>query len=140
MIVGLETLPDARLLSALVAEFGSPRIVFSLDLQAGRPLLGNLDWLESSPLGIAQNVMSAGITQFIVLDLVSVGEQCGPSTLDLCEAIRRMAPEVRLVTGGGVRNAKDLCPLQAAGIDGVLLATALHNGAIVQAELRSLAR
>ncbi len=130
IIVGLETVPDGRLLAALVAELGASRIVFSLDLQAGRPLLGHSDWPDSSPLGIAQTVLSLGLTQLIVLDLASVGEQRGPSTLALCESIRRFAPEVRLITGGGVRNADDLRPLQAAGIDGVLLATALHNGAI----------
>ena len=135
VVVGLETIPDARLLAILVAEFGAPRIIFSLDLQAGRPMLGHSDWPDKSPLGIAQNVVSLGLTQLIVLDLASVGEQRGPSTIALCESIRRIAPEARLITGGGVRNANDLRPLQAAGIDGVLLATALHNGAISFAEL-----
>ena len=135
VVVGLETIPDARLLATLVAEFGTPRIVFSLDLQAGRPMLGHSDWPDTSPLGIAQIVVSLGLTQLIVLDLASVGEQRGPSTISLCESIRRIAPEARLITGGGVRNADDLPPLQAAGIDGVLLATALHNGAISSAEL-----
>ncbi|MBC7815865.1 MAG: hisA/hisF family protein [Planctomycetaceae bacterium] len=140
VVVGLESVPDARLLSALVAEFGALRIVFSLDLQAGRPMLGHSDWPDLSPLGIAQNVLSLGLTQLIVLDLASVGEQRGPSTIALCEAIRRIAPQVRLITGGGVRDADDLLPLQAAGIDGVLLATALHKGKIGQAELSALAR
>lgn len=135
VIVGLETVPDARLLAALVAEFGASRIVFSLDLQAGRPMLGHSDWPDSSPLGIAQTVVSLGLTQLIVLDLASVGEQRGPSTIALCDAIRRFAPEASLITGGGARNAYDLKLLQAAGIDGVLLATALHNGAIGFAEL-----
>ncbi len=135
VVVGLETIPDARLLSALVTEFDAARIVFSLDLQAGRPMLGHSDWPDTSPLGIAQNVMSLGLMQLIVLDLASVGEQRGPSTIPLCESIRRIAPEARLITGGGVRNADDLRPLQAAGIDGVLLATALHNGAISFTEL-----
>ncbi len=135
VIVGLETVPDARLLAALVAKIGASRIVFSLDLQAGRPMLGHSDWPETSPLGIAQHVVSLGLTQLIVLDLTSVGEQRGPSTIALCESIRRFAPDTRLITGGGVRNADDLRPLQAAGIDGVLLATALHNGAISFAEL-----
>lgn len=135
VVVGLETVPDARLLATLVAEFGAPRIVFSLDLQAGRPMLGHSDWPETSPLGIAQNVLNLGLTQLIVLDLASVGEQRGPSTIALCESVRRFAPDVRLITGGGVRNADDLRPLQAAGIDSVLLATALHNGAISSADL-----
>lgn len=135
VIVGLETVPNARLLAALVSEQGASRIVFSLDLQAGRPMLSHSDWPDRSPLGIAQTVLSLGPTQLIVLDLASVGEQRGPSTIALCESIRRIAPETCLITGGGARNAHDLQLLQDAGIDGVLLATALHNGAISSAEL-----
>lgn len=130
VIVGLETLSEARLLTTLIGEFGAERIVFSLDLQAGQPMFGEACWTDATPLGIARAVIDGGVTQLIVLDLASVGEQRGPSTLDLCESIRQIAPAIRLITGGGVRNAADLAPLQAARIDGVLLATALHNGEI----------
>lgn len=130
LIVGLESLSEISLLTALIGDFGAERIVFSLDLKAGQPLLGEARWPDTTPLGIAARVIELGVTQMIVLDLASVGEQCGPSTLELCHSIRQIAPTVRLITGGGVRNAADLEPLRAARIDGVLLATALHNGAI----------
>ena len=139
VIVGLETIPEAQFLATLVAEFGASRITFSLDLQAGVPKLSHSHWPDTSPLGIAQNVIQLGVTQLIVLDLASVGEQRGPSTIALCESIRQFAPRVELITGGGVRNANDLPPLQAAGINGVLLATALHTGVIGSAELSALA-
>lgn len=134
VIVGLESLSETRLLSVLTAEFGAERIVFSLDLQSGKPLLGEAHWPDATPLGIARTALGLGVSQMIVLDLASVGEQRGPSTLELCAAIRRLAPSVQLITGGGVRNAADLEPLRAARIDGVLLATALHNGAIGRCE------
>lgn len=130
VIVGLESLSDVRLLSVLTTEFSAERIVFSLDLKAGQPMLETADWPDPTPLGIARTAINLGVTQMIVLDLVSVGEQRGPSTLDLCRSIRRLAPTVQLITGGGVRNATDLEPLREARIDGVLLATALHNGSI----------
>ena len=139
VIVGLETIPEAQFLATLVAEFGPSRITFSLDLQAGVPKLSHSHWPDTSPLGIAQNVIQLGVTQLIVLDLASVGEQRGPSTIALCESIRQFAPRVELITGGGVRNANDLPPLQAAGVNGVLLATALHTGVIGSAELSALA-
>ena len=134
VIVGLETLSDTRLLTTLIGEFGSERVVFSLDLQAGRPMLGEAHWPDETPLGIARTALGLGVTQLIVLDLASVGEQRGPSTLDLCHAIREFAPSIRLITGGGVRHAADLMPLRTSRIDGVLLATALHNGAIGEGE------
>ena len=159
VIVGLETLYETQLLTTLIGEFGAERIIFSLDLKAGHPLfpatlnqpfkpeapakddsqtaslasqasMNEKQWPDPSPLGIARTALGLGVAQMIVLDLASVGEQRGPSTLDLCLSIRQLAPSIRLITGGGVRNAVDLEPLQAARIDGVLLATALHNGAI----------
>jgi phosphoribosylformimino-5-aminoimidazole carboxamide ribotide isomerase len=138
VIVGLETIPGVGLLIELVKEFGASHIVFSLDLRSERPILGQSNWPDTSPLGLTRSVLHAGITQLIVLDLASVGEQRGPSTLALCRSIREIAPEIRLITGGGVRDATDLSPLHAARIDGVLLATALHQGAIGSAELQSL--
>lgn len=137
VIVGLESMTDTRLLTTLVRDLGSERIVFSLDLKSGQPLLCDACWPDPTPLGIAAHVVEAGVTQMIVLDLASVGEQRGPSTLGLCGSIRQLAPTIRLITGGGVRNAADLEPLRAARIDGVLLATALHNGAITNAVPRS---
>lgn len=140
VVIGLESIPDRRLLSELVAEFGASRVIFSLDLLAGRPMTGRSDWPDPSPLGIALNVIRLGVTQLIVLDLASVGEQRGPSTIALCESIQRIAPEVSLITGGGIRSADDLPPLQDAKLDGVLIATALHNGRIKHAELSALSR
>ncbi|TXT24974.1 MAG: hisA/hisF family protein [Planctomycetota bacterium] len=116
LIVGLETLADRSLLAALIGEFGAERIVFSLDLKAGQPLLGDARWPDPTPLGIAASVIELGVTQMIVLDLASVGEQRGPSTLELCRSIRALAPNIRLITGGGVRNVADLEPLRAARI------------------------
>jgi phosphoribosylformimino-5-aminoimidazole carboxamide ribotide isomerase len=133
VIVGLESLSETHLLTTMIRELESERIVFSLDLKAGQPLLGDAHWPDPTPLGIAASVIESGVTQMIVLDLASVGEQRGTSTLGLCHSIRQIAPTIRLITGGGVRNAADLEPLRAARIDGVLLATALHNGAITNA-------
>lgn len=132
VVVGLETLPGFQCLETMINELSAEQIVFSLDLKSGKPLFGKSDRPDSTstPLGIARAAINLGVTQMIVLDLASVGEQRGPSTLDLCRSIRQLAPNIRLFTGGGVRNAADLRPLDAAQIDGVLLATALHNGQI----------
>lgn len=137
VIVGLETLSDAQLLALLIGEFGAERIVFSLDLKSGEPFLGDAHWPDTTPLGIARTAFAFGVTNMIVLDLASVGEQRGPSTLDLCLSIRELAPSIHLITGGGVRHAADLEPLRTARIDGVLLATALHNGAIGRAGIEA---
>ncbi len=131
IITGLESLSGPSLLKSLINEVTAERVVFSLDLKAGRPMIDiDANWPDESVIGIARSAIQAGVAQMIVLDLASVGEQRGPSTLDLCDEIRSLAPQMTLITGGGVRDHADLQTLRSRAIDGVLLATALHSGAI----------
>lgn len=131
IIAGLESTSGPMFLSTLIRELGTERVVFSLDLKAGCPMTASMaDWPDDSTIGIARSAIQAGVTQMIVLDLVSVGEQRGPSTLDLCDEIRRLLPQITLITGGGVRGPDDLDLLRSREIDGVLVATALHNGSL----------
>ena len=131
IIAGLESLSGPALLSSLVRGLTTDRVVFSLDLKAGRPLIDpTATWPDESAIGIARTAIQAGMTQMIVLDLISVGEQAGPSTLSLCDEIRGLSPQMTLITGGGVRGSADLQTLRSRAIEGVLLATALHNGAL----------
>jgi phosphoribosylformimino-5-aminoimidazole carboxamide ribotide isomerase len=44
--------------------------------------------------------------------------------------VRRAVPDLRLVVGGGIRGVEDLASARQLGCDGVLVATALHDGQI----------
>src|SRR5205814_967682 len=56
--------------------------------------------------------------------------ESGVATTELCGKLRDMYPDLRLITGGGVRDAGDVRRLAELGVDGVLVASALHDGAI----------
>ena len=135
LIAGLESLSGPDVLASLVRTLGTQRIVFSLDLKSGQALTAAEIWPDPSPMGIAATAIQSGVTQMIVLDLASVGEQRGPSTLALCQEIHGLSATCRLTTGGGVRGPEDLRLLQSSGISGVLLSTALHNGSLNAADL-----
>ena len=137
IIAGLESLPHPELLQALVIQWTASRILFSLDLQHGQPLLGNPAWSGLTPLDIALAAIQRGITRLIVLDLGQVGIGAGISTLDLCSQIRARHPHLELITGGGVRNRSDLELLKNSQLDGVLIASALHNGQLARSDLES---
>ena len=83
-----------------------------------------------TPTGVAARVLACGVRSLILLDLAGVGEGRGVPTLDLCRTIRALAPDLEIITGGGVRNNADLEALATAGADGVLIASALHNGTL----------
>ena len=131
IIAGLESLSGPALLSSLVNNLTAERVVFSLDLKSGRPMIDSTaNWPDETAIGIARSAIQAGVTQIIVLDLISVGEHGGPSTLNLCNEIRRLSTQIILITGGGVRGPDDLQTLRSRAIEGVLVATALHNGSL----------
>jgi phosphoribosylformimino-5-aminoimidazole carboxamide ribotide isomerase len=138
LVAGLETLSGPRELSLLIERFGASRVVFSLDLRDGQPM-GNLSqWNEVDPIGISRQAAEAGCTQFIVLDIARVGTNAGVPTLPLCSGIRATWPEATIITGGGIRGIDDLRRFDPAVVNGVLIASALHNGSVTEADLASL--
>jgi len=139
LIVGLETSAGPTHLSQLVNQFGAPQLLFSLDLIQGEPLGKTEPWRTSDPLEIVRQAVDAGVERIIVLDLAGVGSSAGVTTLRLCAQLRSRFDRLQLITGGGVRDADDLHKLAELGIDGVLVATALHTGAIGRREIDSFA-
>jgi phosphoribosylformimino-5-aminoimidazole carboxamide ribotide isomerase len=135
VVAGLETLAGPQELRRLVEQFGSQRVVFSLDLRGGRPLGDPTQWPDADPFAIAGAAIEAGCTQLIILDIARVGTAEGVPTLPLCAEIRRGYPQTTLITGGGVRGIEDLRRLEEWPVDAVLIASTLHNGSIGRAEL-----
>ena len=84
----------------------------------------------SAVLDVAARVFECGVRSLILLDLAGVGEGRGVPTLELCRSVRELSPDVEIITGGGVRDAADLEALDRAGVDGVLIASALHDGSL----------
>lgn len=127
IIAGLESMRGWDLLRAMLDVCGPDRLIFSLDLQGGRPLAAQLG-ATLSPLDIAGQAIDCGVRQMIVLDLAVVGSSGGSSTIELCRKIHDRSPHVRLVSGGGVRNETDLAAMAEAGCHTALVATSLHDG------------
>ena len=128
-VVGLETLRRWEDLPALLA--AAPGLVFSLDLRAGQPL-GRAVALPpgaSTAETIAAALAAVGVREVIMLDLARVGRGQGPDVARLA-TVRAAASDIRLLAGGGVRDATDLAHLERIGVDGVLVASALHRGAL----------
>lgn len=138
VVAALETSPGPNELRTLCRTFDPAHIVFSLDLTNGRPMTASNAWSSDDPLAIAVEAAQAGAEQMIVLDLSNVGIGSGISTFELCRKIRERCSPMRLITGGGVRCIDDVRALESLGLEGVLVASALHSGAIGASELHSL--
>ena len=96
-------------------DFFTERPIISLDYRDGRLL--------------SHHKLNPGdFPTVIVLDTAAVGLNQGPCTVPQCIEIRQQYPHLDLITGGGIRNADDLKQLEDIGVNGVLIASALHDG------------
>jgi phosphoribosylformimino-5-aminoimidazole carboxamide ribotide isomerase len=138
VVAGLETVPGPEALGEIVNAVGAANVVFSLDLRDGVPLRewvfrgdrsltcpGLVDRSETCPHEAA---IGLGITRLIVLDLARVGGGAGTGTDDLCREIASTYPHVEVIAGGGVAGPDHLRRLEAVGVRGALVASALHDG------------
>lgn len=120
-VIGSETLRSASLFA-------------DLDLVDSAVL--SLDYRGESFTGPAE--LEAAVERWpnrvIAMTLGRVGSQSGPDT-DRLSALKTRAPTRRLYAAGGVRGASDLATLTELGAAGVLLASALHDGALGSADL-----
>jgi phosphoribosylformimino-5-aminoimidazole carboxamide ribotide isomerase len=152
VIAGTETLTSLDNLSQIVAGIppGPPlqvparqaaadparsgRCVLSLDLRDGRLLGGSTAVEGFDAVQLAALGWAAGIRTFIVLDLGRVGTGGGVQT-NTAMKLRAALPAAEIIVGGGVRDTADMRELARLGFDGVLVATALHTGAITSVTL-----
>jgi phosphoribosylformimino-5-aminoimidazole carboxamide ribotide isomerase len=123
MVAGLETISGPDVLGEIVDAVGPERTNFSFDLRNGEPLR---KW-NSDPIPAA---VACGIRRLIVLDLARVGGGHGTGTEQLCRQIATTYPNVEVFAGGGIAGPDDLQMLEACGVRGALVASALHDGRI----------
>src|SRR4051794_26918143 len=81
VVVGLETLHAFSDLESIIAVVGPSRVVFSLDLRLGAPILHSAmqDARGAGPeaMGLAEQAAATGVASILVLDLGRVGTGCG---------------------------------------------------------------
>lgn len=124
-ILATETEQRIESLDSLLLEVPAEKICISLDFAAEQFRGKGHDWRDWIVASLKRSV-----TQFLVLDVASVGTSRGVPTESLCRQIKREWPEVALSSGGGVRGDVDLQNIINAGCESVLVATALFPQAI----------
>jgi phosphoribosylformimino-5-aminoimidazole carboxamide ribotide isomerase len=143
IVVGLESLGGFDDLARIVELVGASRVIFSLDLRLGSPMLNPAlqDAVGAAPdaPSLAEQASDCGVRTLLVLDIGRVGTGCGVD-LGLLESLRRRFPSHRLLAGGGVLTRRDLDRMRDSGCDGVLVASAIHAGRIGAADVAALAR
>jgi phosphoribosylformimino-5-aminoimidazole carboxamide ribotide isomerase len=114
VVLGTESQRDRALLQRL-----GRAAILSLD-SAGGTRLGPPDLHDDASLWPAT---------VIVMTLARVGMNAGPDLRSLEEVVRRATGRA-VIAAGGIRHLADCRSLQALGVSGALVASALHDGRI----------
>ena len=102
-----------------------PPVVLSLDTKNGS-LWGIASNDYPSPAQCLEAWDFLDIPDLLWMDLGKVGAYQGPTRSDAIEFARK--PKRRIHAAGGVRGPEDLAQLKKDGFDGILIASALHDG------------
>jgi phosphoribosylformimino-5-aminoimidazole carboxamide ribotide isomerase len=99
----------------------------------------SLDFGQNSCLGPQQLFNEPGLwpEKVIAMTLSQVGSEAGPAMARLNDLISKSNGK-KIYAAGGIRHTADLQALKKIGLSGVLVATALHSGAITSAEISRL--
>lgn len=143
IVIGLETLHSFSDLRNIVEIVGSSRVVFSLDLRRGTPVLHpamqDLRGARPDPMNVACQAAENGVSTILVLDLDRVGTGMGVD-LGLIESLRARLGGIRLLAGGGVLTRRDLERMCDAGCDGALVGSAIHQSRLTIADFYAIAQ
>lgn len=135
IIIATESMPTMKMLMDL-EKLGYERFICSLDFRGEQFIFPAADEKRCSPGAFIEKLTDTGFESFILLDVAMVGTGTGIRS-DFLE-LRSKFPKQRFITGGGVKDFNDAMKLSEAGFNGLLIASALHNGLIKRNELATL--
>lgn len=135
VVLSSESLNDLSQLDSILEHFDPASLIFSIDLKNRHLLAGDPRWGGRPPMELATFVFERGLRQLIVLDLAAVGTGTGVPTLELCQQIKSSLPGITIISGGGVTSAECISQAARAGVDGLLIASALHDGQLTKEDL-----
>jgi phosphoribosylformimino-5-aminoimidazole carboxamide ribotide isomerase len=136
-VIGAETLRAYDDLQRIPAGLDPDRLIFSLDMRSGKVLSRCYEIASMPAMELMEQLQSGGWREVILLDLTRVGSNEG-TIFPLASEARASFSELNLLVGGGVTGVEELFELKKIGIAGVLLATALHSGAITAQHISAL--
>ena len=139
VVVGTAAYENQEFLRALCKQF-SDKIVVGIDARNGKVAVKG--WKETTSMDaeeLARRCESAGASRIIYTDISRDGTREGVNleeTLKLARSVR-----IPVIASGGVATLQDirrLLPLEADGVEGVVVGRALYNGSFSFKEATSL--
>lgn len=146
LIVSTETIEALHQFDVLKKILGAGiDVCFSIDMQGEQVIAKTPKVAALSPVELVHQAYQQGVRNFILLNLETVGTGSGikieNSRFDrkaLISEIANELPDVRLISGGGVRDDADCQAFLSAGCQQVLVASAIFDCRITPDEVAML--
>ncbi|MBA3675787.1 MAG: 1-(5-phosphoribosyl)-5-[(5-phosphoribosylamino)methylideneamino] imidazole-4-carboxamide isomerase [Sphingosinicella sp.] len=139
VVIGSLAIKQPERAAAFLDEFGSDRIILSLDIRlaGGLPIVVTNGWTEASEMSLWDAAsLYPQVRHLLLTDIGVDGMLAGPNLSLLQEAAERL-PHAQIQASGGVASLEDLQSLRTAG---VIVGKALWEGRFTVAEaLRAVA-
>ncbi len=128
IILGTSAINNPELINKIIQEFGSQRLLVSLDIRNGELAING--WLEEADISLKEVVtllQECGVRQLVVTDISSDGMLKGPN-FELIKSMKREG--FKIIAAGGVTTMEDLQNLKKINCEGAIIGKALYEGKI----------
>ncbi|MEM6430650.1 MAG: 1-(5-phosphoribosyl)-5-[(5-phosphoribosylamino)methylideneamino]imidazole-4-carboxamide isomerase [Deinococcota bacterium] len=129
VVLGTAAVTKPELVDALIEQFGTEKVVVSVDAKAGKVAVKG--WQEISDVyatDLATRIADQGVRVMIYTDISRDGTMQGVDAAPV-EALRASFPHT-LIAGGGVASDKDLDLYEVLGLEGAIVGRALYEGTV----------
>ncbi|MFW5794771.1 MAG: HisA/HisF-related TIM barrel protein [Bacillota bacterium] len=131
-VIATESLNDLELLEDLQKHRNN--IIISIDLK-NKKIIHNIEaWNNKNIYQVINQIKNMGFRKYIILDLAAVGTASGIA--DYILEVKNNFLDLEFITGGGVKDYRDIKALKKHKFSGVLIATAFHNGSLGRKEVK----
>jgi phosphoribosylformimino-5-aminoimidazole carboxamide ribotide isomerase len=134
IILATETLESFEEIEKARNDYGLP-VIGSIDMKGGL-VITRSQKIRLPLTDLINRFEGGGASEIIILDMDRIGTSQGPN-FELLEKVLNIT-SVPVLAAGGIRDITDIYRLRELGIDGALLATALHKGRITKEDLDRL--
>lgn len=125
IIVGTAAVKNPYLIGEMIQEFGSEKVIVSLDARDGELALSG--WEEESGVGVKTQLvrlLDYGVNRIIYTDINRDGTLAGPN-IGALKSLGRQ--EIEITVSGGISSQEELKMLEDNGINRAIVGTALYK-------------
>lgn len=125
IIMGSMAIRRPKTVESLITEYGSERIVVSLDQDGGEVLING--WETGSGLDLERAMAKfkdLGVYRFLVTGVDRDGTLSGPDV----DVYMTVAEKARVIAAGGIGSLKDILDLRETGVEATVVGRALYEG------------